>query len=251
MSNKLPNLAFHGGNTTTKCASEKGEGRGANLPNYLHIDPSTMSGIRVFVTFPESNAVFAGETLQCKITFKNVSQKPGTKVVSPSQHGSPTTSNNGYLLEGSPNIRTPKPPPLHIPSVDVQGALSPRLPWARPPSAGHKPSFSQPALTTKSPPLQIPSITTSPNGRPPNHKHKRSVSIVSLSSEIGLESGGRGTRDGGIRSPPTSASRPKGHGRSASLQIASGRQAAVPNGVVSNPSMTLPFPHLESKTELR
>ncbi|KAF8252163.1 Rgp1-domain-containing protein [Wilcoxina mikolae CBS 423.85] len=190
-----------------------------------------MSDIRVFVTFPESTAVFAGETLQCKITFKNVSPKPGSRG-GYSQAGSPTI--NGHVHPGD---RTQKSPPLQIPVTDARrsGRISPRLPLSQPPSASYKSSHSHTLSSTKPPASPTPSAA-GPNGRS-NHKHKRSVSIVSLSSDVGIESGGRGNRDVGLRSP-SAQSRPRGHGRSASLQIAPGRHPGVTNGTTS-PSATM------------
>ncbi|KAF8433303.1 hypothetical protein BGX38DRAFT_1276122 [Terfezia claveryi] len=51
-----------------------------------------MSDIRVFVTFPPTasgSAIFAGETLQCKITFKNVSAVPGVRPLPPAAQAMP------------------------------------------------------------------------------------------------------------------------------------------------------------------
>lgn len=187
--------------------------------------PPTMSDIRVFVTFPGSNAVFAGETLECKITFKNTAQKPSTRgPPSSSQLSSPTS--NGYAVGGP---RVPLAPPLHTRSERT----SPRPASARPPSANPKPTTQHTVSTAKSPVLPSQPQST-PNVRAnQNHKHQRSISIVSLSSDMGSECGGRGpgTRDGVLRSPPPQQ-RPRGHGRSASLQITTGRQSSVTNGSI-------------------
>ena len=185
--------------------------------------PPTMSDIRVFVAFPESNAVFAGETLECKITFKNTAQKPSTRGPSSSSQLS-FPSSNGYTIGGP---RVPLAPPLYA----RPERTSPRPASARPPSAGPKQATQHAGSTAKSPVIPFqPSIT--PNGRPNQiQKHQRSISIVSLGSDMGSECGGRGpgTRDGTLRSPPPQQ-RPRGHGRSASLQITTGRQSSVANG---------------------
>jgi len=191
-----------------------------------------MSDIRVFATFPESTAVFAGETLQCKITFKNVSPKPGSRG-GYSQAPSPTI--NGHALLGD---RIQKAPPLRTPGTDARRTerISPRLPSSRPPSATYKPSYSH-TISSAKPPASPSASVAGPNSRL-NHKHKRSVSIISLSSDVGIENGGRGNRDVGLRSPPVQ-SRPRGHGRSASLQIAPGRHPGFTNGTTSPSGMAL------------
>jgi hypothetical protein len=196
-----------------------------------------MSDIRVFVTFPESTAVFAGETLQCKITFKNVSQKSGPKGQPSSLLGSPRS--NGYTPGSSYSARNPQP--LQVPTTARSGRISPRSHSSRPPTAtaGLKPSFPHSTPSAKSPTVPT-SPTATADGRP-NHKHKRTVSIVSISSDVGIESG-RGGRESGLRSPPALPGS-RGHGRAASLQITPGRHAVTPKGSTptSGTALTIPL----------
>jgi hypothetical protein len=195
------------------------------------------------VTFPESTAVFAGEALQCKITFKNVSQRPGPKGPPSSLLGSPTS--NGYTVGSSLGARKPQAPPLQI-STGRSERINPRTPSSRPPSAGVKPSFPHAVPSAKSPALPSSPVATT-DGRP-SHKHKRTVSIVSISSDVGIESG-RGSRDAGLRSPPAQP-RSRGHGRAGSLQITPGKHAVVPNGSTPTSGTVLAMP-LVSRFELR
>lgn len=189
-----------------------------------------MSDIRVFVAFPASTVVFAGETLQCKITFKNISQKAagGTGgATNPSRNSS--VSSESSLAVSNPDRRS-RGPPLQIPPGDNR-RVSPRLPASRPPSAGYKPPPSAskpPPSASKPPPLPTPSPTPTPGA----NRHKRSVSIVSLSSDIGDA--------GGLRSPSLTT-RPRGHGRSASLQIPPGRPLV--NGAGAAPSSGISPPN--------
>ncbi|TGZ84984.1 Rgp1-domain-containing protein [Ascodesmis nigricans] len=184
-----------------------------------------MSDIRVFVTFPESSVVFAGEAIQCKITFKNVAPVPGA---SSSDTSNPNQQHPGG---GGRQLQVPVPDGLRS-----SGRLSPRSPGHSPSSGhgGHRGSFSM-TLPPKSPLLPPPSSAT--NG---SAKHRRSVSIVSISSEVGESlhappgaaqmtrggsSGGRGKRR------PVS-----GHARSASMQVISSRS---PLSTSPNPARTL------------
>jgi hypothetical protein len=193
-----------------------------------------MSDIRVFVTFPESTAVFAGETLQCKITFKNVSQKSGIKGQPSSLLGSPTS--NGYTPGSSYSARNPQP--LQVPTTARSGRISPRSHSSRPPTAGLQPSFPPSAPSAKSP--TAPTSPTATVAGRPSHTHKRAVSIVSISSDLGIE-GGRGGRESGLRSPPALPSS-RGHGRAASLQITPGKHAVAPNGSTATSGTALKIP---------
>lgn len=181
-----------------------------------------MGDIRVFVTFPESTAVFAGETLQCKIVFKNTAPAPGSSR-SLTQHG--PSSSYGQNLGASLNDQRVKPGSRHLPQLDARrGAqLSPRI-QSRPPSA-HKQSLSFSVPPGKSP------IPPSP-GRQGN-SHRRSVSIVSIGSDAGIEpSNGRGMQAVGERTQPTG--RLRGHGRASSLQIVPRKYSHMSNGSMPN-----------------
>lgn len=201
-----------------------------------------MSDIRVFVTFPESSTVFAGEKLECKITFKNVSPISGANRGVPQLHlqkptaggyGLPT---NGNALGGGKN----KGVPLQLPTGLRSGTMSPRLPTGRS-SSGHKPSLSLSVPAGPKPagpkPPASPLPAPSANGGI-GHKHKRSISIVSLGSEVGVEGQGRGQGEDGFKSPhmPQGRAARGGHGRSASLHTLP-RRSPMPNGSTPNSGM--------------
>lgn len=159
--------------------------------------------IRVFVRYDESNNVYAGQELKATICFMNVS----------------TTSSTQSQLKPPPsNHRNAPSQPSHTSS-----RLAP--PPATPSSAsrrGHRPSSSlsvSPAKTTRSRAGSIPWMPTShpPDTQQSNgngNSHRRSVSIVSIGSVTSVDS--QATSNAG-----STASRPRGHGRSASLQIVS------------------------------
>ena len=175
-----------------------------------------MGDIRVFVSFPESAAVFAGETLQCKITFKNISST--TSSTRSPQHA--PSSSYGQTLGAFLNERRVKSAPRQLPPpTDLRRprGLSPRL-SSRPPSAHNK------SLSFSVPPLKSPPGTS--QGRPP-HAHKRSLSIISIGSDPGIEAPVTGTL-----SP-----RPRGHARTSSLQITTRKQSAASDGSVPNSGM--------------
>lgn len=198
-----------------------------------------MSDIRVFVTFPESSTVFAGEKLECKITFKNVSPISGANRGAPPLHLQKPAGNgygpqtNGNALGGVKG----KGAPLQLPPGTRPGAISPRLPMGRS-SSGHKPALSLSVPAGAKPPVS-PLPAPSANGGI-GHKHKRSISIVSMGSEAGAEGGGggRGQGEDGFKSPhiPQGRVARGGHGRSASLHTLPRRSPNL-NGSTPNSGM--------------
>lgn len=200
------------------------------------IGAGNMSDIKVFVTFPESSTVFAGERLECKITFKNVSPIPGANRGAPPLHLQKPTVNgyglpaNGNAPGGVKNKGVPLQPP-----TGLRSGISPRVPTGRP-SSGHKPSLS----------LSVPAVPKAPISPLPapgtnggvGHKHKRSISIVSLGSEVGIEGQGRGQGEDGFKSPhmPQGRTVRAGHGRSASIHTLP-RRSPMLNGSTPNSGM--------------
>ena len=163
--------------------------------------PEPPGHIRVFVRWHDQT-VFAGEDVQCRITFKNVA--PAHSGAHPSAKASP------HHLRP----QRPKPGP---------GLAPPTGPGA---ARGHRSSLS---LTVPSPRSRHRADSTpwSPPAaletRPASNGHRRSVSIVSI--------GSAGAADGQTPASPASSSvsNPRrGHVRASSLQIAS--RAAVANG---------------------
>ncbi|KAE8131186.1 Rgp1-domain-containing protein [Aspergillus pseudotamarii] len=163
------------------------------------------SDIQVFVKWKDQT-IFAGEDVECTITFKNVVEGN-------------VESNNGRQL--SPQRKSSRPGSSTPHSDSFFSLKSPRNLFSNPnrrssttfsrrtPSHRVSSSLSSPLVGSHS----FPPPSTPRNGPPPSHKHKRSISILSIDSE-----------GGGDRTPKTSSpfnrSRPaRGHGRSASLQV--------------------------------
>ena len=203
-----------------------------------------MSDIRVFVTFPESAVVFAGEKLVCKITFKNISPPPGSQRPHIPLHGSPKANGGGFTPGANGSALGSKATPLQLPATGSRSTTtSPRIPSARPVSH-HKPSLSLSVPATKSPVSPAPPVSAASSGK--GHKHRRSISIVSLGSDAGIEGGGRGQGEEGIRSPPLVQGRQGwgGHSRSASLQTMPRRSPGLVNGSTPNSGMTCSWAYL-------
>lgn len=167
--------------------------------------PST--SIRVFVQWTEPT-VFAGEDIECNITFKNIASTP-----TPLRTTLHPTAANGFVPRAQ---RQRKAPPSQ---TKPSATLSPRPAVSR----GHRTTLSlnAPAGSVRPPPISGPW-----NGGPPKlaqdgGSHKRSVSIISIgASEGGIEDvAGHGS----VNEKPRRLSR--GHGRSASLQIVPRRHA--------------------------
>ncbi|ORY56118.1 Rgp1-domain-containing protein [Pseudomassariella vexata] len=159
--------------------------------------PDGPSNIRVFIHWSDQT-VFAGEDIQCRITFKNVARPP----------------NQSYerSRQPSPLLGTPR----HK-SVANNSLTPPVVGRGR----GHRSTLS---LNVPSSSSRVKSGTTQwiqPRDQPPSrpgHAHKRSLSIVSIGSAATVEDAGRGH-----------AQRPThGHGRSSSLQINS--RGSLSNG---------------------
>ena len=165
--------------------------------------PST---IRVFVQWKEQT-VWAGEDIECKITFKNVATAPA-----PPRTSHPSTLNP--FPSGGPR----KP-------AQVRNG-SPLNPRPGHPGKGHRSTLS---LNVPAAPLRTQPASTSWSARnaakSPREggQHKRSVSIISIGAS---ESVAEDTAShGSFAERPRNLSR--GHGRSASLQI-------VPRGLGIN-----------------
>lgn len=164
-----------------------------------------MSDIRVSVRW-ESSAVFAGEEVECTVTFKNVtppsslrrSPSPNTKLRS---HGSsrerwketlPSRLLQGTATQGR-NVRSQKPLSLK-PS---HGFPLPRMPNI--PRASSRPPDSE------------------------RNTHRRSVSIISIGGDTASEA----SSPGPILNPTRPA---RGHGRAASLQVNARKLGSLNSG---------------------
>lgn len=156
--------------------------------------------------------MFAGEDIECTITFKNIATPPGAdrSPVRPSKQ-------NGFAQGGDRQRKVlPLPSSTTRPSISRNSSFSSQLP--PPHLRGHKPTLS---LNTPSFPggRRSPvSVGGGNNGSSaPGHKHGRSLSIISL----GTDAGDVGHERGVSGPPPRRPAR--GHGRSASLQVMPGK----------------------------
>ncbi|RMX71919.1 hypothetical protein D0869_15144 [Hortaea werneckii] len=193
----------------------------------------TASNIRAFVHWREP-AVYAGEEIECIITFKNIAKPPGQDegedgLQTPLANGAPrvrgapsaTHSRRGSYATGRPqSSRAPS-------AASSRGAPSA-------PARGHRPALSLSVVNSgprnglQSAPLQARTPT---NGGMSGKGHGRSLSIMSLGSDMASET----------RTTMTAAAQPsrrpaKGHGRSASLQVIPRQQTQTSPVIGSAPS---------------
>ncbi|KAF2447173.1 hypothetical protein P171DRAFT_246851 [Karstenula rhodostoma CBS 690.94] len=171
------------------------------------------SNIRVFVQWKNST-VFAGEDIECTITFKNAALPEGGDK-------SPIRKANGFAPGGE---RQRKLPPVHSstrPSVSRNSSFT-SLGAPAQNLRGHRPALSVQTASSvgernRSP--QSYSAAFNNGSATPTHKraHGKSLSIISLGTDVATEG-----------SP--AARRPlRAHGRSASLQVVPGRPSPFPS----------------------
>ncbi|PYH36100.1 putative intracellular protein transport protein (Sat1) [Aspergillus neoniger CBS 115656] len=161
------------------------------------------SDIQVFVKWKDQT-IFAGEDVECIITFKNVAETNGEPrnggQSSHQRHPSRATSSHSESLF---SLRSPQKF-FFSPHRRSYSSVSKKSPSHRPSS-----SVSSPLIGSHS----FPPPSTPRSGPPAGGKHKRSVSILSIDSETTGEPTPR-------TSSQFSRSRPvRGHGRAASLQV--------------------------------
>jgi RAB6A-GEF complex partner protein 2 len=161
-----------------------------------------LTNIRVFVQWAEQT-VFAGEEIECQITFKNIATVPA-----PSKASLHPSAANGFASGGERHRKTPTS------QIKTNSALSSR---PSPPNRSHRTSLS---LSTPGGHTQAQSPGGSWNGEPSRASkdggtHKRSVSIISIGASEGAFDDLKS--HGSLPERPRGMSR--GHGRSASLQI--------------------------------
>ncbi|RDW90398.1 putative intracellular protein transport protein (Sat1) [Aspergillus mulundensis] len=165
------------------------------------------SDIQVFVKWKDQS-IFAGEDVECTITFKNVAET-GEE---------PNNAQTLHLRKQSRAAMTPRSDSfsLRLPSNPFRNPNRRSYPIVPRKSPSHRisSSVSSPLIGSHS----FPPPSTPRTGPSAGHKHKRSVSILSIDSEGGNSS------VAGDKTPRTPSqlthSRPvRGHGRSASLQV--------------------------------
>ncbi|KAI9880700.1 MAG: hypothetical protein M1830_001333 [Pleopsidium flavum] len=175
------------------------------------------SNVRVFVHWKDS-IVFSGENLECEITFKNVT---------PASEPSPSeaTSNGQRPL----NIAPLQPTPSNTRSSGLRNQRPPQ-----PRDRGHRPAVSLDVPLSSAKVARPGSWTALQNGSVAHgHKHKRSVSIISLGGGETMEKDEEGSQGPGQISAPRRPGRK--HTRSASLQILPRWPVAVGAGPSSAP----------------
>ncbi|KAF1943110.1 Rgp1-domain-containing protein [Clathrospora elynae] len=177
------------------------------------------SNIRVFVQWKDST-VFAGEDIECTIIFKNVAPPEG-------RDRSPR-GQNGFAPGGERQRRLPAVPP----SVSRRSSVASQLPPQH--IRAHRPALSLHTPSTaggrRSP---VPPGAASGNNSG-GLRHGRSLSIISMGTDAGTDASHE--RGIPIRRPP------RGHGRSASLQVVPGRPNSYPITSPGHHSATHPSP---------
>ncbi|KAK5175212.1 Golgi membrane exchange factor (Ric1p-Rgp1p) subunit [Saxophila tyrrhenica] len=201
------------------------------------------SNIRAHVQWREPS-VYAGEEIECIITFKNIAVPPNQE-----QNGAEQTP----LASSHPPERRPFQTPS-VPHSRKSSAAQGKAPSRRTPSMasnttsaqpakGHRPTLSLNVVNgqTRGGLQSAPIPAKGPNSAiRPTAGHGRSLSIMSYGSDVPNES--RGPSSAPLAKRPL-----KGHGRSASLQL-SPKPQAHPAAISGSISPRQPSPLYESNT---
>ena len=197
-----------------------------------------MSNIKVFVEW-EKSTVFAGEDVKCIITFTNVAPVcDGSRSTSPNSQNRGIVSSRERWISDLPNeLSTPSNRPSFVETEST-------LPY----SPGRQPTLSTNRTPTRNVARTTPSTVQGKShtkASPGAHKHRRSVSIVSL--------GGINTtvHNKNVETNSSLSQQPNGrHGRAASFQGITQRGGAPskrairsltrPNGSLSSTSTAYP-----------
>lgn len=186
-----------------------------------------MSNIRVFVQWTEQT-VFAGEDIECQITFRNVATLPESGRGNGHGH-----SYNGRLNGATSGIDRARKAPVHAPASQPRSNTSFR---PGPPNRGHRSTMSLNLASNGTNSDQGCDSWKDTLNKPKSDErgtHRRSVSIISLNhSESAVEN----NSSNNVK-PPTPRRPSRGHNRAASLQILPRRGA--PNGASGPPSAPL------------
>jgi len=136
------------------------------------------SDVQVFVRFKEQ-CVFAGEELNCVITFKNVAEhtEPPTPGAGSFRHTKRNSINQLAAAHAAVNARL-------APQSRLHETRSPSVGRNERPQARHRGSYSMSTPTTPIPRGPSPSNDPSPPVQGPSQPHKRSVSIISMTSPV-------------------------------------------------------------------
>ncbi|KAJ5569421.1 Reduced growth phenotype protein 1 [Penicillium hispanicum] len=163
------------------------------------------SDIQVFVKWKDQT-IFAGENVECTITFKNVTET-GSDVV----HGGDGGQHQRKMSRVANHTKSDSFFSFKSPQNLFSGRRSYSISSQKKPHHRTASSLNSPLVSSHSfPPTSGP---PTPRSWQPGHSHKRSVSIFSIDSE------GQSEKTASPQSFPRN--RPaRGHGRSASLQVA-------------------------------
>lgn len=174
------------------------------------------SNIRALVHWKEPS-IYAGEDIECIITFKNVAAYPGQEQQEEDEAQTPYFNAFSRAPSAVASRRS------SVAQSSVQASWAPSFTSSRqaPNGRGHRPTLSLNVLSAPSrggPPSaglhSAPMPGRTPASARPVKGHGRSLSIMSLGSEAPSE--------GRQAMPPPASKRPtRGHGRSASLQVTS------------------------------
>ncbi|KAI9826171.1 MAG: hypothetical protein M1819_007427 [Sarea resinae] len=161
------------------------------------------SSIRVFVQWKEQT-VFAGEDVECKITFKNIAPSPGTPRVNVQ-----SPKSNGFVAGGERQRRTV---PLHAVAANNRSISQQNARMSPSQTPGHKPALSL-SVPSSSRRQRSPGSWSAGQNGASGHAHKRSVSIISMGSDVTTEENQGPNSAAAARRPG------RNHTRSASLQV--------------------------------
>lgn len=188
-----------------------------------------MSDIRVSVQWKNST-VFAGEDVECTITFKNITlARSSRRSPFPNPHTASHGSNRERWKETLP-MRSPKvsTTTMHMKSPSLSG-------FSHSQARTHKQALSVSCANgiSKSPIIDV-HHGTSTNSTPGDNKHRRSVSIVSI------------TGDANDKTSPHSQLLNSGrlghnHTRATSLHVMPRRNGVLSNGPLSGTSLSAYF----------
>lgn len=138
------------------------------------------SDVQVFVRFKQQ-CIFAGEELNCVITFKNVAEhaEPPTPSALSFRHSKRNSINQLATAQAAAAVNA-----RLAPQGQLQNARSPSVGRNERPRARHRGSYSMSTPTT--PVLRGPSPSNDAPGpaQTSAHQHQRSVSIISMASPV-------------------------------------------------------------------
>ncbi|KAH9875066.1 hypothetical protein J1614_004554 [Plenodomus biglobosus] len=193
---------------------------------------ASASNIRVFVRWKDST-VFAGEDIECTITFRNVAPPQPCDTLPSSLSSSPPPPPTRH------HDRQRKLPPVHSSTRPTISRNSSFVSAQPPPqiARSHRPALSlhsPSAVGERRPPLTPGATLAANNSSSEQRRHGRSLSIISLATNATTD--GNHERGIPIRRPP------RGHARSASLQVVPGRPNSYPVASPGHRSATHPSP---------